>query len=43
MCALLDKRRAVMCRDRTGALLTLAHAVIQRYRTEKHAARTARL
>ena len=35
VCALLDRRRAVMCRDRTSALLTIAHAVIQRYRAEK--------
>jgi ATP-dependent helicase/nuclease subunit A len=37
VCALLDRRRAVIARTRTGALLTLADAVIRRYRTEKEA------
>jgi ATP-dependent helicase/nuclease subunit A len=37
VCALLDRRRAVIARTRTGALLTLAEAVIRRYRTEKEA------
>ncbi len=37
VCALLDRRRAVIARTRTGALLTLASAVIARYRTEKEA------
>jgi ATP-dependent helicase/nuclease subunit A len=36
-CALLDRRRAVIARTRTGALLTLASTVIARYRTEKEA------
>lgn len=36
-CALLDRRRAVIARTRTGALMTLASAVIARYRTEKEA------
>ena len=37
ICALLDRRRAVITRTRTGALLTLASAVIARYRAEKEA------
>jgi ATP-dependent helicase/nuclease subunit A len=37
ICALLDRRRAVIARTRTGALLTLAGAVISRYRAEKEA------
>ena len=37
VCALLDRRRAVIARTRTGAMLTLASAVIQRYRTQKEA------
>jgi ATP-dependent helicase/nuclease subunit A len=35
VCALLDRRRAVIARTRTGALLTIASAVISRYRAEK--------
>jgi ATP-dependent helicase/nuclease subunit A len=35
ICALLDHKRAVACRDRSGALLTIAAAVLSRYRTEK--------
>jgi ATP-dependent helicase/nuclease subunit A len=35
VCALLERRRAVIARTRTAALLTLASAVIQRYRVEK--------
>jgi ATP-dependent helicase/nuclease subunit A len=35
ICALLERRRAVIARTRTAALLTLAGAVIQRYCTEK--------
>ena len=35
VCALLDKRRAVLCRDRSGALLTVAHEVLSRYRADK--------
>jgi ATP-dependent helicase/nuclease subunit A len=35
VCRLLERRRAVVTRDRTAALLTLANAVIQRYRSEK--------
>ena len=37
VCALLDRRRAVITRTRTGALLTLASDVILRYRAEKEA------
>jgi ATP-dependent helicase/nuclease subunit A len=37
ICALLDRRRAVINRTRTEALLTLAHDMILRYRTEKEA------
>jgi ATP-dependent helicase/nuclease subunit A len=33
--ALLDKRRAAMCRDRSAALLRVADAVIARYTVEK--------
>ncbi len=36
VCALLDKSRAVECRDRSAALITIAHAVIGHYRTEKN-------
>ncbi|NWG26147.1 MAG: double-strand break repair helicase AddA [Pseudorhodoplanes sp.] len=32
---LRDKRRAVICRERSVALLTIAHAVIEAYRAEK--------
>ena len=35
VCALLDRRRAVICRDRSAALLTVAHAVLTRYHNEK--------
>ena len=34
-CALLERRKAVACRDRTAALLTIADAVISRYQAEK--------
>jgi ATP-dependent helicase/nuclease subunit A len=37
VCALLERRRAVIARTRTGALLTLAEAVTRRYRMEKEA------
>jgi ATP-dependent helicase/nuclease subunit A len=33
---LLEKRRAVWCRDRTAALITVADAVISRYEAEKN-------
>ena len=36
-CALLERRRAVVARTRTGALLTIANAVIARYRADKEA------
>lgn len=35
ICALLERRRAVLCRDRTRALLTIAYAIITRYRLQK--------
>lgn len=35
ICALLEKRRAAECRDRTRALLTIADEVMRRYRREK--------
>ena len=35
VCALLERRNAVACRDRTRALLTIAEAVISRYQAEK--------
>ena len=35
VCALLDLRRAILVRDRTEALIRIAHAVITRYRAEK--------
>jgi ATP-dependent helicase/nuclease subunit A len=35
VCKLLDRRRAIVCRDRSAALLTVAHAVLERYRAEK--------
>ncbi len=35
VCALLVRRRAIACRDRTAALITIAYEVLQRYRNEK--------
>jgi ATP-dependent helicase/nuclease subunit A len=35
ICALLDRRRAVACRDRSAALLTIAYEVLGRYLKEK--------
>ncbi|MGE3145038.1 MAG: double-strand break repair helicase AddA [Pseudorhodoplanes sp.] len=35
LCALLEQRKAVLCRDRTRALLTIVDAVIARYRLAK--------
>ena len=35
VCALLDRLRAVICRDRSAALVTVAYAVLTRYREEK--------
>jgi ATP-dependent helicase/nuclease subunit A len=37
VCGLLERRLAVINRTRTGALLTIAHEVIKRYRAEKEA------
>jgi ATP-dependent helicase/nuclease subunit A len=35
VCKLLDRKRAIACRDRTGALLTIVAAVLSRFRAEK--------
>ena len=35
VCALLDRLRAVICRDRSAALVTVAYAVLTRYQEEK--------
>jgi ATP-dependent helicase/nuclease subunit A len=35
VCAILERRNAVICRDRSGALLTVVDAVLQRYAAEK--------
>ena len=35
VCAVLARRNAVVCRDRSAALLTVAYAVLGRYRAEK--------
>jgi ATP-dependent helicase/nuclease subunit A len=35
VCGLLDRRRAVLCRDRSAALLTIAAEVIGRYQHQK--------
>jgi len=35
ICALLARRRAVACRDRSAALLTIAYEVLERYLKEK--------
>ncbi len=35
VCQLLVRKRAIACRDRTGALLTIVSAVLSRYRAEK--------
>jgi ATP-dependent helicase/nuclease subunit A len=35
ICKLLGRRRAVICRDRSAALLTVAYDVLKRYRDEK--------
>ncbi|HEY1545430.1 MAG TPA: double-strand break repair helicase AddA [Xanthobacteraceae bacterium] len=37
VCALLERRNAVICRDRTAALVTIGASVIERYRAEKEA------
>ena len=43
VCALLARERALAARDRTGALVTIAKEVIDRYRAREGAARAARL
>jgi ATP-dependent helicase/nuclease subunit A len=35
VCAILQRARALICRDRSAALLTVTHEVLQRYRAEK--------
>ncbi len=35
VCALLERRNAVICRDRSAAVLTVADAVLRRYAAEK--------
>ncbi len=35
VCALLERLRAVICRDRSAALLTIAHEILRRYQSEK--------
>jgi len=35
VCALVDRRRAVACRERSKALITVAYEVLRRYRKEK--------
>jgi ATP-dependent helicase/nuclease subunit A len=35
VCALLEQLRAVICRDRSAALLTIGHEILRRYRSEK--------
>jgi ATP-dependent helicase/nuclease subunit A len=35
VCALIERQRAIAVRDRTGALVTIAAEIIDRYRTEK--------
>jgi ATP-dependent helicase/nuclease subunit A len=35
VCAILERRNAVVCRDRSAALLTVADAVLNRYAAEK--------
>ena len=35
VCALLERRHAIFCRDRSAALITIAAEVISRYRAEK--------
>jgi ATP-dependent helicase/nuclease subunit A len=36
VCSLLERRRAIACRDRSAALLTIAYDVLIRYRREKN-------
>ena len=35
ICALLERRRAVICRDRSAAILTVSYEVLRRYAAEK--------
>jgi ATP-dependent helicase/nuclease subunit A len=35
VCALLERLRAVICRDRSAALLTIVHEILRRYQSEK--------
>src|SRR5262249_43938587 len=35
VCALLEQLRAVICRDRSAALLTIVHEILQHYQNEK--------
>ena len=35
ICALLERRRAIACRDRSAALVTVAHEVLKRFQDEK--------
>jgi ATP-dependent helicase/nuclease subunit A len=35
VCALLERRRSIACRDRSAALLTVTYEVLARYQTEK--------
>src|SRR5499427_5614532 len=35
VCALLERLRAVICRDRSAALLIIVHGILQRYKSEK--------
>jgi ATP-dependent helicase/nuclease subunit A len=35
VCTLLDRLRAVICRDRSAALLIIVHEILQRYKSEK--------
>jgi len=35
ICALVERRRAVVCRDRSAAILTVTHEVLSRYAAEK--------
>jgi ATP-dependent helicase/nuclease subunit A len=35
VCALLERLRGVICRDRSAALLTIVHEIVRRYQSEK--------
>ncbi len=35
VCALLERLRAVICRDRSAALLTIVHDILRKYKAEK--------